>query len=34
MHFDDQRHAYAALRATLYALRDRLMPQSAVNLSA
>lgn len=34
LHFEDERHAYSALRATLHALRDRLTPQSAVHLSA
>lgn len=34
LHFDDRRHAYSALRATLHALRDRLTPEAAVHLSA
>jgi uncharacterized protein (DUF2267 family) len=34
LHFDDQRHAYSALRASLHALRDRLSPEDAVHLSA
>lgn len=34
LHFEDPRHAYSALQATLHALRDRLTPQSAVHLSA
>lgn len=34
LHFEDQAHAYAALRATLHVLRDRVSAQSAVHLSA
>jgi uncharacterized protein (DUF2267 family) len=35
LHFQEgDRHAYSALRATLHALRDRLTPQAAVQLSA
>lgn len=34
LHFEDARHAYPALRATLHALRDRLAPADAVHLSA
>ncbi|HTJ59023.1 MAG TPA: DUF2267 domain-containing protein [Devosiaceae bacterium] len=34
LHFEDRRHAYSSLRATLHALRDRLPPESAVHLSA
>jgi len=34
LHFEDSGHAYAALRSTLHALRDRLSAQSAVHLSA
>jgi uncharacterized protein (DUF2267 family) len=34
LHFEDRRHAYSALRATLHALRDRLTPESAVHLGA
>lgn len=34
LHFEDRRHAYSALRATLHALRDRLPPEAAVHLSA
>lgn len=34
LHFEEPGHAYAALRATLHVLRDRLTPQSAVHLSA
>lgn len=34
LHFDDRRHAYSALRATLHALRDRLTPESAVHFGA
>ncbi|GLQ56580.1 DUF2267 domain-containing protein [Devosia nitrariae] len=34
LHFEDRRHAYSALRATLHALRDRLAPESAVHMSA
>lgn len=34
LHFDDERHAYSALRATLHGLRDRLTPENAVHLAA
>ena len=34
MGWQDQQKAYVALRATLHALRDRLPPKNAVNLSA
>ena len=34
LHFEDGSHAYSALRGTLHALRDRLMPENAVHLSA
>ena len=34
MGWQDQQKAYVLLRATLHALRDRLSPQRAVNLSA
>lgn len=34
LHFEDQQHAYNALRAVLHALRDRLTPESAVHLGA
>ncbi|MEP9396967.1 DUF2267 domain-containing protein [Mesorhizobium sp. KR2-14] len=34
LHFDDRRHAYSALRATLHALRDRLTPEMAVHFGA
>ena len=34
LHFDDERHAYSALRASLHALRDRLSPENAVHLAA
>jgi uncharacterized protein (DUF2267 family) len=34
LHFDDDRHAYSALRASLHALRDRLTPENAVHLAA
>ena len=34
MGWQDQQKAYVALRATLHALRDRLPPKGAVNLSA
>lgn len=34
LHFEERRHAYSALRATLHALRDRLPPESAVHLGA
>lgn len=34
LHFEDHRHAYSALRATLHALRDRLTPEMAVNFGA
>lgn len=34
LHFDDERHAYSALRAALHALRDRLTPEDAVHLAA
>lgn len=34
LHFDDQHHAYSALRAVLHALRDRLTPDSAAHLGA
>ncbi len=34
MGWQDEQKAYAALRATLHTLRDRLPPQQAVNLSA
>jgi uncharacterized protein (DUF2267 family) len=34
LHFEDRHHAYSALRAVLHALRDRLMPETAVHLGA
>lgn len=34
LHFEERRHAYSALRATLHALRDRLPPESAVHFGA
>lgn len=34
LHFEERRHAYSALRATLHALRDRLTPESAVHFGA
>lgn len=34
LHFDDHRHAYSALRASLHALRDRLSPEDAVHFAA
>jgi uncharacterized protein (DUF2267 family) len=34
LHFEERRHAYSALRATLHALRDRLSAESAVHLGA
>ena len=34
MGWQDQQKAYVALRATLHALRDRLPPKNAINLSA
>ncbi|MCK3779409.1 DUF2267 domain-containing protein [Ensifer sesbaniae] len=34
LHFEERRHAYSALRATLHALRDRLAPEDAVHLGA
>jgi uncharacterized protein (DUF2267 family) len=34
LHLQDRHHAYAALRAVLHALRDRLTPETAVHLGA
>lgn len=34
MQWQEQEQAYAALRAVLHALRDRLLPEEAVHLSA
>jgi uncharacterized protein (DUF2267 family) len=34
LNWDDRHKAYAALRASLHALRDRLMPDEAVHLGA
>jgi uncharacterized protein (DUF2267 family) len=34
IHLEDRHHAYAALRAVLHALRDRLTPETAVHLGA
>lgn len=34
LHTDDRKYAYRVLRATLHALRDRLIPDEAVDLAA